>query len=1052
MNNDKCNCNHQPSHCDGDANIDMGVCEKNINILPMLQTYTTKLLKPNMQCCKNILTQQMIACENYKYVICWDFDLKGKTITVPENCILEFDGGSLKNGTIIGQDTVFINVGDVDIWGEYLTREGTWREHSGGGGDIQDAFGKVKVGEDTIEAEGNDTLKIEAGENVTIEADTESKKITISTEGEKQVQSNWNESNPQSKAYIKNKPNLAKVATTGDYNDLANKPDIPEGVIVDNALDSNSTNPVQNKVITNKFLDYYTKNEVYNTRQTYNKNEVYNKEETANILSNTEKTDTVIVDIGEADMIELSPFDTEAGMAFKKTGEIVARNDATIKKYEIIPGWTYYFDGKFNTTFNYYFVAWYGEDGDYISTEPYAGSSSVVREYEKQPVTAPANAKYLYLNTQDSMQSEVESSIFTANEGSIEDIPAALEGLIPNVIDPETGKSSRANKLYRVRRPSNTGSSDWAWNGYKWVWLGNNDYGIDDEPTPNSDNVPKSGGVSAYTGRYMNNNTGLIEAFTDSKGRIYIGVYKNGDVVIPSSGQKYIDDVLERIEITMDPSGKIVSYRRKDGTLVESSLELKDNFVLSGNALSALRSYVGSSSSDIVIDSEGWDIPIDELDRLAVEKADNMNFIKWTPKRPFPKRDRGAGKNIEYFPQGEEVTGIPYSATYEANKAVGFDVSLETFMTAVNNPYSLVYTEFCSIEHSISEWGTEYHGIREYSGPYYGSVCSEFLSACLGFEMKITTKYYSWLAQMREIGKILPQSSQGVKPGYIYYKDGHDAVIKAVKRNDAGFVEYVTVAEQSGDISHQTVYTSDDFDARYDSDNATIYKNISLKRSDIDLLKFDADAYVYNDDICTFAGNKACFREGELIVLNYNLDNRLGFSYTSIELYKNDELIETYQLPYQGELPVSQEGHAYKLPTDLGYGDYKACMSDGTNRSEFTEFKVIEASVTVDGTTQAGHDYVVTGDKLDITFHSGNAVPVSLKLAYDDCARIQGIYEFSDKEIQNGFASISMDYFKSQAVDPQSYNPKMIRYVEVFFATDYGKVTNDPIKFKFEDD
>ena len=133
-----CNCNPHPTPAPKPVDIHMNVCDRNINMLPMLQTYTTKVLKPNINgCCKkNILTQEMMNCEDMKYVIKWDFDLNGKTITVPNNCILEFDGGSLKNGTIIGQDTVYINVGDVDIWGENLTREGTWREHSGGGGSI----------------------------------------------------------------------------------------------------------------------------------------------------------------------------------------------------------------------------------------------------------------------------------------------------------------------------------------------------------------------------------------------------------------------------------------------------------------------------------------------------------------------------------------------------------------------------------------------------------------------------------------------------------------------------------------------------------------------------------------------------------------------------------------------------------------------------------------------------------------------------------------------------------------------------------------------------
>ena len=44
---------------------------------------------------------------------------------------------------------------------------------------------------------------------------------------EENVQSNWNETNTSSDAYILNKPNLSTVATSGSYNDLSNKPIIP---------------------------------------------------------------------------------------------------------------------------------------------------------------------------------------------------------------------------------------------------------------------------------------------------------------------------------------------------------------------------------------------------------------------------------------------------------------------------------------------------------------------------------------------------------------------------------------------------------------------------------------------------------------------------------------------------------------------------------------------------------------------------------------------------------------------------------------------------------
>lgn len=42
---------------------------------------------------------------------------------------------------------------------------------------------------------------------------------------------------------------LSKVATSGNYNDLINKPNIPESATVDNALSSTSTNAIQNKVV-----------------------------------------------------------------------------------------------------------------------------------------------------------------------------------------------------------------------------------------------------------------------------------------------------------------------------------------------------------------------------------------------------------------------------------------------------------------------------------------------------------------------------------------------------------------------------------------------------------------------------------------------------------------------------------------------------------------------------------------------------------------------------------------------------------------------------------
>ena len=46
-----------------------------------------------------------------------------------------------------------------------------------------------------------------------------------------QVQADWNQSDNTQPDYIKNKPELATVATSGDYDDLTNKPTIPEAQV-----------------------------------------------------------------------------------------------------------------------------------------------------------------------------------------------------------------------------------------------------------------------------------------------------------------------------------------------------------------------------------------------------------------------------------------------------------------------------------------------------------------------------------------------------------------------------------------------------------------------------------------------------------------------------------------------------------------------------------------------------------------------------------------------------------------------------------------------------
>lgn len=62
-----------------------------------------KILRRNIIDGKNILTQDMVNQPHTIYMIQYDFDLDGATITLPEGCMFDFQGGSISNGFLEGK-------------------------------------------------------------------------------------------------------------------------------------------------------------------------------------------------------------------------------------------------------------------------------------------------------------------------------------------------------------------------------------------------------------------------------------------------------------------------------------------------------------------------------------------------------------------------------------------------------------------------------------------------------------------------------------------------------------------------------------------------------------------------------------------------------------------------------------------------------------------------------------------------------------------------------------------------------------------------------------
>ena len=104
-----------------DVNVKVTSLTTNPNV-PV--TYKTIILKKNLVNGINTLTQEMLSTTNTKYIIKYNYTL-GENITIPENCILKFDGGNIANSTensysLTGTATKIVNLYNYTIFSNII--------------------------------------------------------------------------------------------------------------------------------------------------------------------------------------------------------------------------------------------------------------------------------------------------------------------------------------------------------------------------------------------------------------------------------------------------------------------------------------------------------------------------------------------------------------------------------------------------------------------------------------------------------------------------------------------------------------------------------------------------------------------------------------------------------------------------------------------------------------------------------------------------------------------------------------------------------------------
>ena len=370
----------------------------------------------------------------------------------------------------------------------------------------------------------------------------------------------------------------------------------------------------------------------------------------------------------------------------------------------------------------------------------------------------------------------------------------------------------------------------------------------------------------------------------------------------------------------------------------------------------------------------------------VLERAYQLASVEWTPIKRIPLR------NGAYYEAGRRFKGIPYSSVKEINTYLFQDVSYHTFMTAVRNPNSVLYTE------DISK--APYHGVN--CAPYYGAVCSSAVMYALGFSIPY---YANQLVKLPSIEALEFQSIDSLKVCDIIWRPGHVQMIFNVEhRGDTLY--RVTTFESAGSNAHITSYSTEKFRQLWDKSGYVGYRYKYLIYSEEPAVFKSFEPVEYNDDLCPSKGDRAVYHTSDSITINiFNPD------YDEVVLMNNGNVI--IHEPYSGD------SHCFH---NLEPGIYSVSLQKGDEVSAPVSFEILATDV----------HYVLreAGAGLEVYFDT------SAHAVYAATCTLQGdslCYPISDRDRERGFIII-----------PPMNKPEY--YCKVIFQGEYGRIINYPLR------
>lgn len=409
------------------------------------------------------------------------------------------------------------------------------------------------------------------------------------------------------------------------------------------------------------------------------------------------------------------------------------------------------------------------------------------------------------------------------------------------------------------------------------------------------------------------------------------------------------------------------------------------------------------------------DVPTTLGQWACLARASQMRDIKYTPKADMYS---SGSESWEAMQAGTEYTGLVYSSVRGLDWGfIGFPISMYSYLTALNNPKSFVYTkryeDYFTAINGDDPTGSVYANVYN----VYGTNCSEFVSYSLDLPYLLTTmvwwndypymvddngrndiyftgnygiKYRAGKCCNAETGVVNTEALQTkLKLCDVMFCTNHTVMVTGIRRDSHGLIQEVDISESLMPRIKSTTYSWDRFVEEYIDIDTAQYPYQVFEYTKLDSVSFpeNLNDIVYSD-IVTNRGDKICIRPDQDIALNV-----LSGGYAGIVLFKDGVQVTTQASTDDWELTNLTTGKY----TAILYKSGETVTIDDANETNSTSFIVCAVSLA-----QSGNTYTYTAEAVNGVY------PKPMQVALKTAIGMTDQVGFIEDDNFNGSGSIEI--------------------------------------------